>query len=118
MSMNEIIRSSESTIWPGSSPAMILQKMQSGSFTRGSLSLLHRLPREQLARPLDRLVGRGDLAGEACLLELGQHATDLWPRLQADGAGELVAADRRAWPIGTPGQRLPKQLARELEVPR
>src|SRR5690242_14395123 len=95
MSMNEIVRSSESIVWLGSSPAMILQKMQSGSLTRGSLPFRRRLPRKQLARPFDRLVRGGDLAGEACLLELGQHASDLWAGREANGARQLVAPDRR-----------------------
>src|SRR4051794_27055926 len=102
MSMNEIVRSSESTVWLGSSPAMILQKMQSGSLTRGSLPLPRRLlplpcrlPRQQLAGPLDRLVGRGDLAGEAGFLELGQHAANLRSRRETHRARELVAPDRR-----------------------
>src|SRR5436190_23932043 len=95
---------------------MILQKMQSGSFTRGSLSLPRRLPGQQIARPLDRLLRGRDFAGEAGLLELGEHATDLRPRLEADSSRELVAANRRPGPVGAPGERLPEQLARELEM--
>src|SRR6185312_10227723 len=104
MSMNEIVRSSESTIWLGSSPAMILQKMQSGSFTRGSLSLPGRLPGEQLACPLDRLLRGSDLAREARLLELCQHAADLRARLEPDRSRQLVAPHRRPGPVGAPGE--------------
>src|SRR5947207_13313914 len=73
MSMNATVRSSESTIVAGASPATIEQKMQSSCATAlGSLAAPGGQP---CARVGDRLARRGHLAGELGRLQLGhQHA--------------------------------------------
>ena len=78
MSMNATVRSSSATICAGSSPATILQKMQSGSLTRGSLPVAlaaQRPLRERRSRP----PACRDLPGEARLLELGQDPPSSGP---------------------------------------
>src|SRR5438874_9029665 len=98
----------------GSSPATILQKMQSGSDTSGSLSIRA----EEFPRPVDRLGARGELAREARLLERCEHTAQLRPRPDSQLARELVAAQRRAGWICNPPQRLSQQLLRERDVLR
>src|SRR5581483_8004412 len=119
MSMNAIVRSSSSMICPGSSPATILQKMQSGSLTAGSLALARgRLRRsDELAGPLDRLLARVDLTREARLLELSDDLAELAPGSQPDRAGKLVAPQGQPWPVLAPYQRLAQQLSGQLQMP-
>src|SRR5579884_258645 len=70
---------------------------------------------QQLSRPRHRLL-RVDLLGEARLLELPQDHPELRPRRDPEGAGELIAADRRAGRIGDPRPRLAEQLPRQLKM--
>src|SRR3954451_10214621 len=97
MSMNATVCSSESTIWPGRSPATMPQKRQ--SFTRGNLFGWGR----ELPRELDRLVARGDLARVLGGLDLTEQAADLRAGLDLKRLPQLVPADERhRWTIEAP----------------
>src|SRR5204862_1982929 len=115
MSMKAIVRSSSSTIVAGSSPARILQKMQSGSDIGESLlagAAALPAPREGA-----RVVGRAHLAGE---LRLGKRLDQLpqrRPRRHLELARQLVAAQQR-WrrSVLVPAQCLAEQRPGEAQV--
>ncbi len=73
MSMKATVRSSSRTSVAGISPATILQNRQSLGIGRTVLA------RAQLARPPQRVRGRGDRTREAVLLELGEQLAELAP---------------------------------------
>src|SRR5947209_5457761 len=119
MSMNASVRSSSSTTEDGRSPAMILQKMQSGS------DIGHREPiasalsdfGSTAARVLERVLARVHLARILRLGDLLQERADDGPAGEPQLERELVPAnERRRGSLAAPAQSVLEQAAREREV--
>src|SRR6188472_2195616 len=93
MSISVTVRSSESTISAGDSPATMAQKMQSGRASGTDFGRLStRRPAPQV---LDRSRPAGDLARVLRGLELGDGLAEHRPRLDSDLRGDLIAAEQR-----------------------
>src|SRR5437763_14177318 len=119
MSMNASVRSSSSTIVDGRSPAMILQKMQSGSDIGHREPIVSALSDlcSPAARVLERVLARVHLAGVLRLGNLLQERADDGPAGEPQPDRELVPANkRRRGSLSAPAQRILEQAAREREV--
>src|SRR3954452_16796986 len=98
MSMKASVRSSSSIFVAGSSPATILQKMQSSAMSRRRLFRQARVHRDVRSPLLDQLVAAQDaLEGEARLLG---HAA----------ARGVVRVDVQLHPVPAGGERPPRHL--------
>src|SRR4051794_3379044 len=114
MSMKASVCSSSSTLMAGTSPATILQKMQSSAMRPEATD--RRRSRRHLPRTGERLLPRGDFAGEPRRLELGEDGLQPRPGIAAERAGDLVAAHERRGCLRLVGEGLAEELARELQV--
>ena len=112
--MNAIVRSSSSTIVDGSSPATILQKMQSGSAIGAKAT--HRPARRRAASAIASSGVATSPAKRASSIAASSRPS-CGPSSSCERAREDVAAhERLAAPLRAPRERRRQHLARELEV--